>query len=56
MVFTLHRYIFRELLRIFTLATVGLTLIVSLGGILRPVQEYGVGPHQVVHIDRKSVV
>ncbi len=50
MVFTLHRYIFRELLRVFILATVGLTLILSLGGILRPVQEYGVGPQQVVHI------
>jgi lipopolysaccharide export LptBFGC system permease protein LptF len=50
MVFTLHRYIFRELLRIFILATVALTLILSLGGILRPVQEYGVGPRQAVHI------
>jgi lipopolysaccharide export LptBFGC system permease protein LptF len=50
MVFTLHRYIFRELLRVFILATIGLTLIVSLGGILRPVQEYGIGPRQVVHI------
>ncbi len=50
MVFTLQRYIFRELLRVFILATVGLTLILSLGGILRPVQEYGVGPRQVVHI------
>ena len=50
MVFTLHRYVFRELLRVFLLATVGLTLILSLGGILRPVQEYGVGPRQVVHI------
>jgi len=50
MVFTLQRYIFRELFRIFVLATVGLTLILSLGGILSPVQEYGVGPQQVVHI------
>ena len=50
MVFTLQRYIFRELLRIFILATIGLTLILSLGAILRPVQEYGVGPRQVVHI------
>ena len=50
MVFTLHRYVFRELLRVFLLATVGLTLILSLGAILRPVQEYGVGPRQVVHI------
>jgi len=50
MVFTLQRYMFRELLRIFILATVGLTLILSLGGILGPVQEYGVGPRQAVHI------
>jgi hypothetical protein len=50
MVFTLQRYIFRELLRVFLLATIALTLIVSLGGILRPVQEYGVGPQQIVHI------
>jgi lipopolysaccharide export LptBFGC system permease protein LptF len=50
MVFTLHRYVFRELLRVFVLATIGLTLIVSLGAILRPVQEYGLGPQQVLHI------
>ncbi len=50
MIFTLQRYIFRDLLRVFLLATVGLTLILSLGGILRPVQEYGVGPRQVLHI------
>lgn len=50
MVFTLQRYIFRELFRIFVLATIGLTLILSFGLILRPVQEYGVGPKQVLHI------
>lgn len=50
MVFTLQRYIFRELFKVFALATIGLTLILSLGGILQPVQEYGVGPQQVVHI------
>jgi len=32
------------------LAVVGLTLILSLGSILRPVQEYGVGPRQAVHL------
>jgi len=48
MVFILQRYIFRELVKIFALATVALTLILSLGSILRPVQEYGVGPNQVV--------
>ena len=50
MVFTLHRYIFRELLRVFVLTVVALTLIMSLGSILRPVQEYGVGPWQVIHL------
>ena len=50
MVFTLHRYIFRELIRVFTLATVALTAMLSLGSILRPVQEFGVGPQQVLHL------
>jgi lipopolysaccharide export LptBFGC system permease protein LptF len=50
MVFTLHRYLFRELLRVFVLAAVALTLIMSLGSILRPIQEYGVGPGQVIHL------
>ena len=50
MVFTLHRYIFRELLKVFILATIALTLMLSLGSILRPVQEHGVGPQQVVHL------
>jgi len=50
MLFTLHRYIFRELFRIFLLAVVALTLMLSLGSILQPVQEYGVGPRQVLHL------
>jgi lipopolysaccharide export system permease protein len=50
MVFTLHRYIFRELLRVFVLASVALTLILSLGSILQPVQEFGAGPRQVIHL------
>ncbi|UCC97099.1 MAG: LptF/LptG family permease [Phycisphaerales bacterium] len=50
MLFTLHRYIFRELLRVFILAGVALTLILSLGSILQPIQEYGVGPRQVVYL------
>jgi lipopolysaccharide export LptBFGC system permease protein LptF len=50
MVFTLHRYLFRELFRVFVLAALALTLILSLGSILRPVQEYGVGPGQVIHL------
>ena len=50
MVFILHRYIFRELFKVFVLATVALTLILSLGSMLRPIQKYGVGPEQVVHL------
>jgi len=50
MVFTLHRYIFREVVKVFILATVALTLMMSLGSILRPVQEYGVGPRQVIDL------
>lgn len=50
MVFTLHRYIFRELFRVFVLAAVALTLMLSLGSVLRPIQEYGVGPAQVIHL------
>ena len=50
MLFTIHRYIFRELMRVFILATVALTLILSLGSILQPVQEYGAGPRQVVFL------
>jgi len=50
MLFTLHRYIFRELLKVFILSGIGLTLMLSLGMILEPVHEYGVGPKQVVHL------
>lgn len=50
MVFILHRYIFRELLKVFILAAVALTVMLSLGSVLSPVQEYGVGPRQVVHL------
>jgi lipopolysaccharide export LptBFGC system permease protein LptF len=46
----LHRYVFRELLRIFSLTTIALTLILSLGSILRPIQQYGVGPQQIVRL------
>src|SRR4030042_1113143 len=50
MVFTLHRYIFRELSKVFVPSAAALTLMLSLGSVLRPIQEYGVGPRQVVHL------
>jgi lipopolysaccharide export LptBFGC system permease protein LptF len=48
MIFTLHKYIFRELLRVFILAALGLTFILSLGSILQPIQEFAAGPRQVI--------
>lgn len=50
MVFTLHRYIFRELMKVFIPSAAALAVMLSLGSILRPVQEYGVGPQQVIHL------
>ena len=50
MVFTLQRYILGELLKVFTLTALALTLILSLGMILEPVSQYGVGPTQVIHL------
>lgn len=50
MVFTLQRYIFRELFKVFVLAAVALMLMLSLGSILRPIQEYGAGPAQAIHL------
>jgi lipopolysaccharide export LptBFGC system permease protein LptF len=37
-------------MKVFVPSAVALTLILSLGSILRPVQEYGAGPRQVVHL------
>jgi len=50
MLFTLNKYIFRELFKVFILALVALTSILSLGSILQPVQEYGAGPRQVIFL------
>jgi len=50
MVFILQRYVFRELIKVFVLATIALTLIMSLGLIINPIREYGVGPVQVLHL------
>ncbi len=47
---TLHRYIFRELIRIFLPATAALTVVLSLSSLLDPIQEYGIGPSQVVDL------
>jgi len=50
MIFTLHRYIFRELFRVFVLATLALSLMMSMGAMVRPVQKYGVAPEQVFQL------
>ncbi len=48
--FTLHRYIFHELFRVFVLATTALTMILSLGLMIPPIQKFGVGPDQLIHL------
>ena len=50
MVFTLHRYLFRELIRVFIFASAAMTLMVSTMMILRPLQKYGIGPEQAMHL------
>ena len=50
MVFTLHRYIFRELFRSFFLATVVLTLMISVGLLVPILQDFGVSPGQIIHL------
>ncbi|MHC5100940.1 MAG: LptF/LptG family permease, partial [Planctomycetota bacterium] len=50
MVFTLHRYIFRELFRSFFLATVVLTLMISVGLLVPTLQDFGVSPGQIIHL------
>ncbi|MCF7954302.1 MAG: LptF/LptG family permease [Phycisphaerae bacterium] len=50
MVFTIHRYIFRELIRVFIMATIALTFMLSLGSMLQPIQEFGVSPQQAIHL------
>jgi lipopolysaccharide export LptBFGC system permease protein LptF len=50
MISIIHRYIFRETFKVFALATVALSVILCLGMILRPVQDIGIGPRQVLHL------
>ncbi|MHC4881505.1 MAG: LptF/LptG family permease [Planctomycetota bacterium] len=50
MILTLHRYIFRELFRVFVLATVALTLMLSVGLLVPAIQDYGVSPGQIIHL------
>ena len=50
MILMLHRYIFRELFRVFALATVALTLMLSVGLLVPIIQDYGVSPGQIIHL------
>jgi lipopolysaccharide export LptBFGC system permease protein LptF len=47
MVFTIHRYIFRDLVKTFCLATLVLSLVLGLGVMLRPLRQFGVDPARV---------
>lgn len=50
MVFTLHRYVFREMFRVFVLATLALTLMVCVGLLVPTIMEYGVAPGQILRL------
>ncbi len=47
MVFTLHRYIFRDLLKVFCLTALVLCVVLSLGMMLQPLRHFGVDPSRV---------
>jgi len=47
MVFTLHRYIFRDLLKTFCLSALVLSVILGLGVMLRPLRHFNVDPIRV---------
>ena len=47
MVFTIHRYIFRDLLKTFCLATLVLSTMLGLGVMLRPLRQFNVDPAAV---------
>ncbi|AQQ10221.1 lipopolysaccharide ABC transporter permease [Sedimentisphaera cyanobacteriorum] len=46
----IHRYLLKDLVKSFLLATAALTLILSLGGLIAPAREYGVSPAQAVRL------
>jgi lipopolysaccharide export LptBFGC system permease protein LptF len=50
MIFTLHRYLFREQLRVFVLTSLALSMMLSMGLMLRPIQDYGVAPEQTIRL------
>lgn len=50
MLYTLHSYIFRELAKVFTIAALSLTLVLSLGGLLQPLRQNGVSALQLFQL------
>ena len=50
MIFILHRYLFKELMRQFVLATLALTLMVSVGLLVPIIRDYGVSPGQIISL------
>jgi lipopolysaccharide export LptBFGC system permease protein LptF len=50
MILILHQYVFRELFRVFLLATVALTLMLSIGQLVPAIQEFGVSPSQLIRL------
>lgn len=46
----IQRYILKDLVRTFLLAGLALSVILTLGGLIRPIQRYGIGPGQVLDL------
>ncbi len=47
MVFTLHRYIFKDLFKAFTLTTIILSFVMGLGVMLKPLRDFSIDPTHV---------
>lgn len=50
MLYTLHSYISRELAKVFAIAALSLTLVLSLGGLLKPLRDQGVSAVQLFQL------
>ncbi|MDD4891344.1 MAG: LptF/LptG family permease [Phycisphaerae bacterium] len=50
MLYTLHSYIGRELAKVFAIAAISLTVVLSLGGLLKPLRDQGVSAVQLFQL------
>lgn len=50
LIFTLHRYVFSQMLKVFVPATLALTILLSAGLLVPTIMEFGVGPGQILRL------